>query len=46
MERGALARNGTLVALSEMGDGEGRRSSMEGVGPGVQRKASTTKGFL
>ena len=50
MERGNLMRNGTLVALSEMGDGaefrERRRVSLSGSGEGVARKASTTKGFL
>jgi len=51
MERGNLVRNGTLVALSEMGDlgeRERRRVSLAGSceGVGVARKASTTKGFL
>lgn len=42
LERGTLARSETLAALSEMGDGERRWSA----GEGIQRKMSTTKGFL
>lgn len=52
MERGNLVRNGTLVALSEMGDAVGERERRrgsgvgDGDGEGVARKTSTTKGFL
>lgn len=42
MERGSLGRSGTLVAMSEMGDYERRRSSVEI----PQRKPSNSKGFL